>query len=102
MKSILIVLMAFVSTNLYAGTETGTVSILYPSGGSKLYFRLEGTTCKTSRYWFYHMNSESSKVWSSMLLAAATTRSQVSIVFDGECDPNIHQEISYLYQSFSS
>lgn len=100
-KTILVMLVFLTASNFVsADIITGKVKRIYPQG-DLIYFRIVGDACKTNKYWYFTLQSEVSKAWFSMLLAAATTQSEVLISYSGSCDASINQQIDYVVQDFN-
>lgn len=105
-KLLVSVVITITAQSAWSGTVSGNVSRLYPSSGGSgnpdlVYFKISGDACKAdSGYWYFALQSEASKAWFSMLLAAATTRSDVIVAFNGACNQGVSQEVTYIYQNF--
>lgn len=63
---------------------------------------LFGYSCKTNRYWYFTLGDDVSKAWLSLMIAAANTNTEIAVAFAGPCDSSLNEEISYIYQNFSS
>lgn len=100
------------STSTFAGNQTITAEVkrIYPSGNDRLYFSLkekmppEGTPCsaKNGNYYYFSISHSNANAWLSMLLAAATTNSKISVTVPActTSDAIDFIKINYLFQSF--
>ncbi len=104
-KSLIALLFTVLSLNasnaMATDFTTGEVSRIYVSG-DVVNFRLAGNVCKGGNsYWQFSLtsNPETKKSWYTMLLAAANTKSDVTVGHQG-CNTNVSQTVSYIYQDY--
>ena len=97
--AILILVLIASMNKAMADITSGEVSRLYPGQHGRVYFRLAGDTCKTSKYWYFDFSGEHTKAWYSMLLAAGTSGKAVRISHP-TCDSTQDQPVYYIYQDF--
>jgi len=98
---IAILILAALSGLAFSDTLTGKISRIYPQG-ERVYFLIDGDSCKTIRYWYFTLGDDVSKAWLSLMIAAANTNAEIAVAFAGPCDPILNEEISYIYQNFSN
>jgi len=84
----------------YATTSaTGEVSRIYPQS-NKIYFQLKNDPCNSNnKYYYFALDSESSKAWYSLILAAANTSKPI-VVSLTECPSTVDVPVRYIYQNF--
>ncbi len=102
MKKVLFVLLTLISSLVFADpfTVTGQVKRIYPTSPERVHFRIDNDRCSSSKYFYFDLNNETKKAWFSMLLAAATTGSEIKISIS-ECPEKDHVAIRYMYQDFN-
>lgn len=101
MRTVLFILLIAIGGIASAMPVEGTVSRIYPSGTSdKINFKLRTSDCSGSPYYSFPVNTDIGKANYSLLLAAATTGSEI-VVAISSCPPAGESvQIQYIYQDF--
>lgn len=97
--SVLMAFMAVSNASYAVEVITSPVSRIYPSAEGRFYFRLKVDQCNSgSDYYYVDGTHEQAKVWTTMILSAATTGKPIRVVVE-TCTPG-HKPMKYLYQDF--
>jgi hypothetical protein len=78
---------------------SGEISRIYPTN-NKIFFRLKNDTCNpNNRYYYFNLDSETSKAWYALILSAANTSKPISVSIH-ECPSAADVSVRYILQNF--
>ncbi|TQV86560.1 hypothetical protein [Aliikangiella coralliicola] len=101
-KAFIFLALLIISMPSFGEGGVGEVARIYPHNG-KVYFRLKNDSCQSQgnshRYYYFNLGDETSRAWYSMLLAASSTKTKVSVVVS-DCTQSSDILISYIYQDY--
>ncbi|SMF68342.1 hypothetical protein SAMN02745866_04329 [Alteromonadaceae bacterium Bs31] len=89
------------STAYAAIPVTGTVSRIYPSGSSdRVNFKLRTSDCSGNPYFSFQIDTDIGKANFALLLAAATTKSEVIVAVNTCPKDGENGHVEYIYQDY--
>lgn len=97
-----VIALVLAANNANAAWTTGSVKRIYPDQAGKVYFWLDGDTCKntsSNKYWYFQLGTDHASAWYAIMLSAAATGREI-VVTHPTCNSASHQLIDYIYQNF--
>lgn len=94
--------LSVLANNASAAWTTASIARIYPNPYGRVYFWLNGDTCKNSssgKYWYFELGTDQADAWFALMLSAANNGEQI-VVIHPTCNSGSHQAIDYMYQNF--